>query len=96
MLEEVIIGLVFIFAIFSAIYGSILASRLASEINYEHGFLSLWNKIQFSIVSTTTEIPEFKTEKSKQLKIRLLGLVKLSYLVIIGSVFVLFFMGASV
>ena len=94
MLEEVIIGFVFIFAILYAAYGSILASQLASEINYEHGFLSLWNKIQFSIVSPTTEIPEFKTDKSKQLKIRLLRLVRLSYLVIFSGVFVLFFSGA--
>ena len=78
------------YVIFYCIYGSYLAIQLSKEIKYKQGFLTLWNKLQFSLVSENTEIPEFTTEKSTLLYKRLMRHIKQSYVVIIGSCIVAF------
>lgn len=91
MIGIVITVFVFSYVIFYCIYGTFLSRKLALLIGYDDGFLMLWNKIQFSIVSPITQLPEFSTPESRMLYLRLLALIKVSYVVIISGVILSFF-----
>lgn len=91
MLGEIVVSLIIAFTVFYCICGTILSIKLADELDYQGGFLVLWNKMQFSLVASNTQLPEFKSERAIKLKARLFKLIKLSYIVIIGGCFLVFF-----
>ena len=79
------------YTFFYIVYGAFLSKNLASSIEYKNGFLVLWNKIQFSLVYPNTKIPHFSAPESKGLYNRLLRLIKVTYVVIILGIIMVFF-----